>query len=204
MSACSVTLQVLADTLQDILLAHIKRTYPALRKELYDVKARLDGQLRTLQTPDEKVSFVLGLLKDVCRSYCNSLTGDRKDMAEDAIVGGAKISRIINDEYVDRLNSIDPLLNLTDENIGNILLNSAGTDKSSFVNEKALENMVARQLENLVGPSMDCVDLVGVEMLQIFDTIEQRHLDTLKRFPKLNIDVSSTYWQSIIYFWFLV
>lgn len=180
----------MADTLQDILLAHIKRTCPALRKELCDTKARLDERVRALHTPDEKVSFVLGLLKDVCRSYCDTLTGDRKDVAEDAVVGGAKISRIINHEYVDRLNGIDPLLNLADETIGNILLNSAGTSKSSFVNEKALENMIARQLENLVEPSLACVDLVGVEMLHIFDTIDQRHLDTLKRYPKLNADVS--------------
>lgn len=182
--------QMLANTLQEILLMHIKKTYPVLRKTLYDTKTRLENELKTLQTPDQKVSFVLGLLKDICKSYCDSITGNRKDISEKTIMGGAKISQIINQEYVEKLNKIDPLLNLTDENIGNILLNSAGTNKSSFVNEKALENMVSRQLENLIEPAMVCVDLVSVEMLQIFDTIDQCYLDTLKRFPKLNTDVS--------------
>lgn len=182
--------KVLAMTLQNILMMHIKKTYPVLRKELHDIKTRLENELKVLHTPDQKVSFVLGLLKDICRSYCDTVNGNRKDMSENMIVGGAKISQIINQEYVDKLSKIDPLLGLTDENIGNILLNSSGTKKSSFVNEKALEKMVGRQLENLIEPAMTCVDLVCSEMLEIFDSIDQNFLDTLKRFPKLNIDVS--------------
>lgn len=182
--------KVLANTLQNILMMHIKRTYPALRKELYDTKARLENELRTLQTPDEKVSFVLGLLKDICRSYCDTVNGNRKDISESTIMGGAKITQIINKEYVDGLNKIDPLLGLTDEKIGTILLNSAGTSKNSFVNEKALGNMISRQLQHLIEPAMVCVDLVCVEMLTIFDSIDQCHLIMLKRFPKLNADVS--------------
>lgn len=182
--------KVLANVLQNILLMHIKKTYPLLRKELYDNKLRLENLLKTLHTPDQKVSFVLGLLKDICKSYCDTITGNRKDISENIIMGGAKISQIINQEYVDKLNKIDPLMDLTDEKIGNILLNSAGTSKSSFVNEKALENMVAKQLQHLIEPAMNCVDLVCVEMLKIFESIDQNLLDTLKRFPKLNIDVS--------------
>ena len=105
-------------------------------------------------------------------------------------MGGAKITQIINHEFVDKLAQIDPLLDLTDEKIGHILLNSAGTSKSSFVNEKALGNMVGRQLENLIEPAVACVDLVSDEMLKMFDSIDQSYLETLKRYPKLNIDVS--------------
>lgn len=183
--------QMLANTLQNILLMHIKKTYPVLRKELYDTKDRLENQLKTLQTPDQKVSFVLGLLNEICKSYCDTVAGNRKDLSENAIVGGAKIAQIINNEYVEKLDKIDPLLDLTDEKIGNILLNSAGTNKSSFVNEKALEIMVGKQLQNLIEPAMICVDLVSAEMLSIFDSIDQSILDTLKRFPKLSTDVSN-------------
>lgn len=185
--------KMLANVLQNILLMHIRKTFPALRKELQDNKSRLEHLLKTLHTPDQKVSFVLGLLKDICKSYCDTITGNRKDISENVIMGGAKISQIINQEYVDKLNKIDPLVDLTDEKIGNILLNSAGTSKSSFVNEKALENMVAKQLQHLIEPAMVCVDLVCVEMLRIFESIDKNLLDTLKRFPKLNIDVSIIY-----------
>lgn len=183
--------KMLANTLQSILLMHIEKTLPGLRKELYDTKTRLENELKVLQTPDQKVSFVISLLKDVCKSYRDTINGNRKDMFENTIVGGAKISQIINREFVDRLNKIDPLLNLSDKQIGNILLNSAGTKETSFVNEKALEKMVSKQLQYLIEPAMVCVDQVCVEMLTVFDSIDQDYLDTLKRFPKINTDVSN-------------
>lgn len=183
--------KMLANTLQNILLTHIKTTYPTLRKELNDTKTRLEYEMKTLQMPDQKVSFVLGLLKDICKSYCDTVTGNRKNISENIIVGGAKISQIINQEFIEKLNNIDPLLDLTDKKIGNILLNSAGTNASSFINEKALKHMVCRQLQNLIEPAMICTDLVCAEMLTIFNYIDQTYLDTLKRFPKLNTDVSN-------------
>lgn len=183
--------QVLANTLQNLLLTHIKKKYPLLRNELQSNKIRLENELKILQTPDQKVSFILSLFKDICKSYCDTISGNRKDISENTIMGGAKIAQIINQEYIDRLNEIDPLLDLSDEKINNILLNSAGANKRSFVNEKALEKMVSRQLENLVEPAMICIDLVSTELLKMFDSIDQTHLETLKRFPKMNIDVSS-------------
>lgn len=182
--------KMLANTLQNLLLMQIKTTYPTLRRELYDTKTRLENELKTLQIPEQKVPFVLGLLKDICKSYCDTINGNRNDISEIMIIGGAKINQIMNEEFVDKINQIDPLLGLTDENIGNILLNSAGTQQISFVNEKALSIMVGKQLQHLFEPSMNCVDLVYIEMLKIFDSIDQNSLDTLKRFPKLYTDVS--------------
>lgn len=183
--------KMLATTLQTILLMHIKKTYPLLRKELNETKTRLENELKTLHTPDEKMSFLLGLLKNISRSYCDTVSGNRKDISETMIMGGAKISQIINQEYFDSLNCIHPLTGLTDENIGVILLNSSGTNKSSFVNEKALSIMVSKQLEFLIEPSMNCVDRACLEMSNIFDSIDQNLLNMLKRFPKLYINVNN-------------
>lgn len=159
-------------------------------KSLQDTKSRLEEELKTLQTPDSKVGFILGLLKDVNKSYCDTIKGDRKDIQDKALMGGAKIAQIVNKQYVDQLNKIDPLFELTDEQISMIILNTAGTHNSSFVNEKALEVLIGKQLKNLIEPSLTIVDFVRVEMSKIFDFIEPRILDTLKRFPKLNTDVS--------------
>jgi len=182
--------KVLAKTLQNILIKHIKKTYPILHKNLQDTKTRLENELKTLQTPDSKASFILGLLKDISKSYCDTIMGNRKDISDKIVMGGARISQIINEEYLEKINKIDPLHNLTDEQIGIILLNTAGIASSSFVNEKALENMISRQLNNLIDPSMSSVDFVRVEMLKIFDCIDENILETLKRFPRINSDVS--------------
>lgn len=182
--------KVLAKTLQDILVKHIKKTYPILHKNLQDTKLRLENELGTLQTPDSKVSFILNLLKNISKSYTDTILGNRKDVSDKIVMGGARISEIINEEYLDKINQINPLHDLTDEQIGIILLNTSGITKSSFVNVKALENMILRQLNNLIEPSMSSVDFVRVEMLKIFDAIDENVLETLKRFPCINSDVS--------------
>lgn len=189
--------RVLANTLQNILIMHIKKTYPILYKSLRDTKSRLEEELSNLQTPDSKVGFILGLLKDINKSYCDTINGNRKDILDKELMGGAKIAEIINKQYVDQLNKIDPLFELTNEQIGIILLNTAGTFNSGFVNVKALEVLIGRQLKNLIEPSLTTVDFVRVEMSKVFDFIEPRILDILKRFPKLNADVSISMISSI-------
>ncbi|KAL4089916.1 hypothetical protein QTP88_024852 [Uroleucon formosanum] len=181
--------KVLAKTLQDILIKHIKKTYPILYKNLKDTKTRLENELKTLRTPDSNVAFVLDLLKNVCKSYCDTIIGNRRDVSDKIVMGGAKITDIINTNYLEEINNIDPLHNLTDEQIGIILLNTAGINSSSFVNEKALEIMIFRQLKNLLDPSITCVNNARTEMLKIFDCIDENILETLKRFPRINSDV---------------
>lgn len=184
--------RVLAKTLQNILLKHIRKTFPILLKNLEDTKCQLEEQLITLQTPNNKPSLVLGLLKDIYKSYYDTINGNRADISDTDLIGGAKILQVINNEYVEKLNMIDPLLNLSDAQIGTILLNCAGTQNSSFVNEKALEKMVTKQLNHLIEPSLSSVDYVRVEMMKAFDCIDTSLLAMLKRFPKLNTDVSIT------------
>jgi len=191
--------KVLAKRLQDILVKHIKKTYPILHKNLQDTKIRLENELKTIQTPDSKVSFILSLLKNINKSYCDTILGNRTDVSDKIIMGGARISQIINEEYLEKVNKIDPLFDLTDEQIGIILLNTAGITNSSFVNEKALENMVCRQLNNLIEPSMSSVEFVRVEMLKIFDSIDENLLETLKRFPRINSDVSMIFNKKLLY-----
>lgn len=181
--------KVLAKKLQDILVKHIKNTLPALLKNLNDTKTKLQNELKTLQTPDSKVSFVLGLFKEIYKSYCDTVLGNTKNISDNTVMGGARISQIINEEYSEKVNKIDPLLNLSEEQIRIILLNTAGITNSSFVNLKALENMIGRQLNNLIEPSLRAVDIVRGEMLKIFDSIDENILGTLKRYPRINSDV---------------
>lgn len=182
--------KVLADKLQKILISHIKKTYPVLRKNLMDTKTQLENALKNIQTPESKLSYTLGLLKDVSKSYCDTIKGNRKDISDTVVIGGARINKIINEDFVDTLNKIDPLLDLSEEQVAIILMNTAGTNTSSFVNEKALEFMVNKQLKFLIDPSLSTVELVRNEMLVVFDAIDKNILDRLKRFPQIDSDVS--------------
>lgn len=183
--------RALASHLQRILINHIKETYPVLKKQLNDMRSQLINELRVLETPVSKVSFVLALLQDMSRSYCETIRGDRKNLSEQEITGGAKIENIIQNEYLTELNNIDPLYDLSDEKIATILKNTSAINNSLCINEKTLKKLISRQIQLLVEPSLICVDKVHIEMLKIFDTIDQDILDKLARFPQLNEDVST-------------
>ncbi|CAI6346166.1 unnamed protein product [Macrosiphum euphorbiae] len=184
--------KVLANTLQDILIKHIKITIPTLYKNLEDTKTKLESELKTLKTPDCEKTFVLELLNDINKSYCETVTGDRKDASDEMLMGGAKIVNVIQDNFTKKFMAVNPLYNLSDKQIENYLLNTSGIKKSSLVNHKALEIMVSKQLEYLIEPALSFVDVVREEMFNILDSIDQKLLNELQRFPELNNNVRST------------
>lgn len=181
--------KALAHTLQSVLIEHIKKVYPILKKQLEDMKNKLGSKLLTLQTPDNKVSFVIRLLKDISKSYEDIINGSQNNISVNEIVGGSRIAKIIEQKYLKCIDNIEPLQDLSNENIANILLNTSGIKKTSFVNEKGLQKILSRQIKLLIEPSLDCVDLVSNVMLDMFDSIDSHILTTLKRFPQLDKDV---------------
>lgn len=64
-------------------------------------------------------------------------------------MGVARILNIVQDNFSKKFMAVDPLNNLSYKQIENYLLNTSGIKKSSFVNIKALEIMVSKQLDNL-------------------------------------------------------
>uniref|UniRef100_A0A2S2PUU3 Dynamin-1-like protein n=1 Tax=Schizaphis graminum TaxID=13262 RepID=A0A2S2PUU3_SCHGA len=185
--------KALAHTLQMVLITHIKKVYPKLKFELEELKNKLGKKLLAMHTPDNNISFLIGLLKDISKSYEDTINGNQNDVSVEKIVGGASIARIIQQKYLKTINAIDPLQDLSNENIAKILLNTSGTNQSTFVNEKALQKILKRQLNNLIEPSLDCVELVRNEMLNILNSIDIRCLETLKRYPQLNEDVRKVF-----------
>lgn len=88
------------------------------------------------------------------------------------------------------INVIDPLQDLSNENIKTILLNTSDTNNRPSINTKALKIILSRPLNNLLSLSLDYVDLVHNEMINIFDSIDIQCFNILRRFSLLNDDVS--------------
>ncbi|CAI6344367.1 unnamed protein product [Macrosiphum euphorbiae] len=118
--------KALVHTLQIVLITHIKKVYPQLRAELEEMKRKLEKQHLPLYKPDEEISFLVGLLKDISRSYEDTMLGNQDDVSIDETIGGGSIARTFQHEYLKRINVIDPLQDLSDENIANILSNTSG------------------------------------------------------------------------------
>lgn len=180
----------LAIALQSTLIMHVQRVYPKIKEELELMKMKLENKLVALQTPDNKVTFVMNLLKDISKSFEETINGNQNNIPVDKIIGGASIAKIIEKKYFQTISAIDPLQYLSNKNISIALSNTSGVNHFSFINDKALQKVLSRQIKNLLNPSLDCVDLVRSEMMNIFDSIDINILSTLARFPQFNEDVS--------------
>ncbi|CAI6345395.1 unnamed protein product [Macrosiphum euphorbiae] len=185
--------KALVHTLQMVLITHIEKVYPQFRAELEEMKRKLEKQHLPLYKPDEEISFLVGLLKDISRSYEDTMHGNQDDVSIDETIGGGSIARTFQHEYLKRINVIDPLQDLSDENIANILSNTSGIYQCTFVNEKGLQKILRRQLNYLIEPSLDCVALVSSDMLKVLNSIDVNLLDTLRRYPKLYEDVRKVF-----------
>ncbi|XP_001949574.1 dynamin-1-like protein [Acyrthosiphon pisum] len=185
--------EALVHTLQTVLITHIKKVFPQLRVELEEMKRKLEKQRLPLCKPDEQISFLVGLLKDISRCYEDTMNGNQDDVPIDETFGGGSIAKLFQHQYLKRINAIDPLQDLSDENIANILSNTSGTYQCTFVNEKGLQKILRRQLNNLIQPSLDCAELVCDEMLNVLNSIDVKLLDTLRRYPKLYEDVRKVF-----------
>lgn len=162
--------------LQQILTNHIKEKYPELQKQLYDLRDKLINELNIFETPVCKVSFVLKLLKDISISYCKRINGR------------VKLRNIIQNDYLNQINDINPTNNLTTDKIKTILNE---TNKSLYENEKIVKKLITCEIQLLLKPSLTYVENVYLEMLKMFDTIDQNILEKLARFPQFNRDVST-------------
>ena len=80
------------------------------------------------------------------------------------LYGGARISFIFNEVFGKSLRALDPFDGLDDENIRTAIANANGPRPSLFVPEIAFDLLVKKQIEKLLQPGLQCVDLVFDEM----------------------------------------
>lgn len=70
------------------------------------------------------------------------------------LIGGAKIAQIFEEKFSFELDKVDSLEDLTDEEIKIAICNSTGISKPLGVPQRALEQLVKKQLTKLVVPSL--------------------------------------------------
>ena len=184
--------QNLARTLNQILMLHIRDCLP-------EIKSRIMGMMVTVQSNIDSLgeSFsaqggsllgatLLQLLSKFAANFGNSIEGRGSgpdgavEMAE--LYGGARISYIFNEVFGRSLRGLDPFEGLDDEDIRTAIANANGPRPSLFVPEIAFDLLVKKQIEKLLQPGLQCVDLVFDEMQRM---AYQSETADLSRFPDL-------------------
>lgn len=175
----------LAQTLNRLLMQHIRDTLPVLRHEISSKLSVYESQLQELGEPiKEKGPALLQILTKFASNYCHKIEGTSRDIETHQLSGGARICYIFHHIFSDTLNSIGPLEGLTRSDILHAISNAMGPRPALFVSEMAFELLVKRQIRLLLQPSLQCVELVYEELQRIIQYCLS-HIREFQRFPTL-------------------
>eukprot|EP00029_Vermamoeba_vermiformis_P006673 TRINITY_DN2691_c0_g1_i1.p1 TRINITY_DN2691_c0_g1~~TRINITY_DN2691_c0_g1_i1.p1 ORF type:complete len:787 (-),score=334.88 TRINITY_DN2691_c0_g1_i1:36-2396(-) len=185
----------LAKTLNKLLMNHIRNCLPDLKirinKMLQDAKQELQSYGDPLyDTHNSQGALLLQILTKFASDYKDTIDGKLTDkLSVNELYGGARINYIFFEVFGACLYRMDPLDGLTLNDIRTAIKNASGPRTSLFVPEVSFELLVKKQIERLLKPSLQCVDLVYDELQRIVSEAETKELLRFNNLRERVIDV---------------
>jgi len=178
----------LARKLNALLMAQIQSSLPDIRNKISSTIAETTAELESYGSgrnePEEKGSILLPLLSSYCSHLNDALDGRSPDVSLTELYGGARISWIFRELFTQTLESLNATDLLSDHDIRISIRNASGTRPALFIPEVAFELLVKKQIERLLAPSLDCVELVYHELQRVALQCELLSPELI-RFPAL-------------------
>jgi len=185
--------QFLSQTLNKILLNHIRDTIPDLKvkvnKFLADAKAEYAQYGDLISCNGGEGALLLQILTKFSNDFCNIIdgkAGGSELISLNELTGGARISYIFNEIFTCYISSMDPLKGLSPHDLRTVIRNATGPRASLFIPESSFELLVKQQVQKLEAPSLECSDLVFEELQRVINQLEAKDL---ARFPSLRMAV---------------
>ncbi|OMJ28646.1 Dynamin-related protein DNM1 [Smittium culicis] len=183
--------QNLAKTMNSILIAHIKERLPETKNKINALISKTENTLSSFGPVNDKPSTnnlprLLKIITQFSSNFSSSVEGTLADMPTNELSGGARLYYIFQNIYASGLENINPVINLTNDDIRTAIRNSSGTRASLFVPELAFQLLIKPLIKSLEPPSQRLVQLAYEELIKISNSCDTNEL---RRFPKLHAKV---------------
>lgn len=184
--------------LTNILVEHIKKYLPIILSNVIDLTEFINSRLIELgPNIDDKKSLLHMLIADFSKKLIDILTENNKNI---------NIGRRIKDIFINYKNNINKIEPFTEEKypsqyIIDVIKNCEGNHMSSYlppinVLEYCLKDVTIKPIQMLKEPSINCVDAVINEILNVIKQILKD--DIFNRFPKLIVKINNCIMNDII------
>ena len=179
----------LASRLSSLLMSHIKACLPDMRQRIAATIAETQAELESYGSPLSSIdqhgtSILLPMISSFAQSYCDALEGQLPDVSLSDLYGGARISYVFRDVFTASVMRIDPFDRLSDADIRTAIHNASGPRTALFIPEIAFDLLVKKQIQRLLQPALDAVDMVHAELVRTCTQCEGLMVG-LARFPVL-------------------
>jgi len=185
----------LAKRLNSILMHHIQDCLPDIRAKIGATINETQQELESygnpiLNNPNNLGPLLLHLLSKYCNAYRDALDGKSPEVSTTELYGGARISYVFHDIFAYQLENINPFDILSEHDIRTAIRNATGPRPALFIPEVSFELLVKRQIERLLSPALQCVDMVFDELKRVASQCESLTAE-LVRFPVLRERISA-------------
>lgn len=197
-------IKYLASLLNKILLQYIRDSLPIIKTKIIATIQEKEAELFTLGgfthfSSDKPAECILHYFSKFSHTLKDTIQGKISPKhLTNQLFGGARIYFIFNDSFLKTINSFEPLTGLDDLEIRAAIRNSTGPCPALFVPEIAFENLVKRQIRLLELPSLQCVDQVYDEMLNLVDSCYIPELTRLVNMRLKILDVIKNFLHSCV------
>ncbi|KNC51397.1 dynamin-A [Thecamonas trahens ATCC 50062] len=168
--------------LNTLLVAHIKKCLPGLKKRISAKHSAAASEMATLGapvSPESAGSVVLDVITKFAADFKAALDGTMADLSM---------------LFFNAIQDIRPGEELTEEDIETLIRNATGTRGQLFMPGASFEVLVKKAVAQLKEPAMQCVNLVYEELLRLLNTYTTKELARFARLrERLHNVVSDTF-----------
>ncbi|KAH9615247.1 hypothetical protein KSS87_013706 [Heliosperma pusillum] len=133
---------------------------------------------------EKRGAVVLNILRSYSEAFSSVIDGKNPHISTQELAGGARIRYIFHSIFGKALKEVYPCEDLSDNEIRIAIQNSMGPRNKLFVPEVPFELLIRRQVERLLDPSMQCLQLACDEVMKMSCSCESIELQRFPAFRK--------------------
>ncbi|GMH47258.1 hypothetical protein TrLO_g8668 [Triparma laevis f. longispina] len=176
----------------NMLLKHIQKVMPELTADLNKLTASKRKELADIGEEDPKrtrrdITEVILSFSDQFKNSIDGRLGENQDLVTE-LTGGARIEGIFNDVYAPAISEIDILEQLGADEVQTLIRNVSGIGGSLFIPNAAFIALVESNIGRLLDPSLQCVQLVYSELLNIVSDLSAS-IPAIDKYPALKTSI---------------
>ncbi|CAG9463279.1 unnamed protein product [Pedinophyceae sp. YPF-701] len=157
-----------------ILVHHIHALMPQLKQQLEAALAERVRELTSLgdaltegDSPAAQQGLLLKVLQGYSERFASMLDGRSEDLPTSELAGGARIRHVFEKTLRQELEALDPLSDLSDEDIRTAVANSGGVKGTLMIPTAPFEILARAAIRRLLPAALRCNHVVHEELLRI-------------------------------------
>ena len=179
----------LAQTLNQILIKHIKAKLPEVHNTINELLRRKERELAGYgesfgNTIEEQQMFLYRILEHYLSEYSGRLLGTSDDLRMNGLDGGQYLMDYLINEFPKKLEAIPSATTIDKNMVLKMIEANSGMQRSLFFPEATFHHLIIEYIEKMRQPAIEATEIVHHRLMELHQKV---HLNELDRFPKAKL-----------------